>query len=468
MSLGFSAGDLIATLNLAKGVYDACRDGPAEYRIICSETKSLENAMQGLRNDARDPNSLLNRKGLDRKEELDEIVSNCARTLKELQGVVDKHSSLKEDLRTTGKLTRIWDAYRLGSRDLDSLRGRLTFHTSTIGVFLLSLEGPAIARIESKLDEIYARLVQYDAAQARHSTTSLASIASTTSLLSQIESNEDDAWAMLKRELLVEGIPIAHVEANRDDVIGYIRSLLENGVPANISGAAAAGGIRSEADETHGLTSPLGFSDPFLWSQSAAIESALGYSNEDIVQRSPGMTAIDGPEIAKIRGYSTTMATVHRAKVKAIIENLKFSLDNRPFEKLDLEGSITAAQELNKYLQESRRLVTSLEDAVRSGSKFEDDINRSELESWKRMCLNYEQQLGELRNEINVTQLRLSRGIRGEKSNASIRTTISSPQFISTTNAHVLEAVDLIDSPLGRDGPLDLAKRVSVTRSVPH
>ena len=467
MSLGFGAGDLIATLKLAKGIYDACKDGPAEYREICSETNSLKNAIQGLRSDARDPNSLLNRKGPGRRKELEEIISNCSRTLRELQAVVDKHSSLQDDSKAAGSFTRIWDAYKLGSSDLDTLRGRLTFHTSTIGVFLLSLEGPAIARIETKLDEIYARLVQHDAVQARHSTTSLTSIASTASFLSQIESNEDDAWAMLKRELLVEGIPMANVVANRNDIIDYIRSLLESGMPSDISRTAA--GTHSEAEETQLAVSSLAFSTPSMWSRLPAIQSSAASSQRDSEQTSLGLIAAEDPSITKIRNYSTTMAIVHRAKVKQIIEDLKSLFDNPPFGKLGFEDSGTTTQQLEDYLEEGRELVTSLEEALLSGSKFESDRNRSEMDSWKRMCSKYEQELDELRKgKPMAIPSRTSRGFSGDKLNSSKRTTISSPQFISTTNTQVLEAADLVDSSMGRDGSLAFSKRVSVTRSVPH
>lgn len=72
MAFGFSVGDFLAVLEIAKGVYDACKDGSAEYKELCSETKSMRYAIQSLSNDARDPDSLLNRKGFNRKNELDQ------------------------------------------------------------------------------------------------------------------------------------------------------------------------------------------------------------------------------------------------------------------------------------------------------------------------------------------------------------------------------------------------------------
>ena len=186
MSFGFGLGDFIAVSKIAKGVYEACKDGPREYREISREAKAIRYAINSLSSDAQDPHSLLNTKGVKRKPELIEIIENCETTMQEVQAMIDRHSSLKDD---QGKLIRVWDAYKVGSSDLDSLRGKLTFYTSIISMFLLSLEGSAVARIEKKVDKIYARMLQDDITQAQQSSLF---IASTTSLLSQLETNEDD------------------------------------------------------------------------------------------------------------------------------------------------------------------------------------------------------------------------------------------------------------------------------------
>ncbi|KAF6241412.1 hypothetical protein HO173_000122 [Letharia columbiana] len=68
MSFGFGVGDFLAASNIAKGVYEACKDGPEEYQ----------------RNIERDPHSLLNKKGVKRKPELVGIIRNCRTTMQEL------------------------------------------------------------------------------------------------------------------------------------------------------------------------------------------------------------------------------------------------------------------------------------------------------------------------------------------------------------------------------------------------
>jgi hypothetical protein len=77
-------------------------------------------------------------------------VKNCQKVVEEVEKLIDDHSSLKYNGR--GKLRRVWDTYRVGSADLDTLRGRLAFYAATIDILLHSLEGPALARIEAKLN----------------------------------------------------------------------------------------------------------------------------------------------------------------------------------------------------------------------------------------------------------------------------------------------------------------------------
>jgi hypothetical protein len=251
MAFGFSVGDFLAVLEIAKGVYDACKDGPAEYQELCGETKSMRYAIQSLSNDAKDSNSLLNRKGFNRKNELDEIIRNCTKAMKEMQALVDEHSRLKDDGH--GGMLRIWDAYQVGSSDLNSLRGKMTFYTSMISMFLLSLEGSAIARIETKLDRIYARILRDDAIQAQQSSIS---VASTTSILSQIETHEDDVWAVLKNELLADNVSMAHIMANKDDIISYIKSLISDGMPTSAVGDQMGNVYTSHAESLKSFTSP--------------------------------------------------------------------------------------------------------------------------------------------------------------------------------------------------------------------
>jgi uncharacterized membrane protein YgaE (UPF0421/DUF939 family) len=79
-----------------------------------------------------------------------------------------------------------------------------------------------MARVENTVNKIYAKLLQNDAYMGKARQSSI-SVASTESVLSLVHTNEDDAWELLKRELLAENISTAQVTAFREDIITYLK-----------------------------------------------------------------------------------------------------------------------------------------------------------------------------------------------------------------------------------------------------
>jgi hypothetical protein len=224
MSFGWGAGDILAGIDLAKTVIDAIKSGPSEYREIHRELASLNIALRSVQEGIDDPESLLNRKGRPRKQELLDILANCRIVAVEVQELVDKHSSLNGHGRTP---RRVWDAYRIGSSDLDTLRGRLTFYTSTIDMFLHSLEGPALARIEGMVRLLVAKMGISQAVPGSGAK-SIASVASTATILSILDPDQEaEAWEFLRAELMAEGILPSHLKTYRVEIIGYVKTLIE-------------------------------------------------------------------------------------------------------------------------------------------------------------------------------------------------------------------------------------------------
>ena len=178
MSFGFSVGDFVTVLNLVKRICDACHNGPKEYRELCREVKSLGAVTSQLSEDMQDPSSLLNRKGAARRKDLPQIMGNWEEALREVEIFVGKHSVMdKQHNYDSSKdvAKRTWHNYKVGAENLENVRGRLTFYTSTITLFLNSLTTWALGRIESKIDNLYAKLILE---HKRNSTTSIASTSS--------------------------------------------------------------------------------------------------------------------------------------------------------------------------------------------------------------------------------------------------------------------------------------------------
>ena len=361
MSFGFSIGDFLIALKLAKHTYDACENGPKEYREICNEVKSLHYALQGLCDDAKDSGSLINRKGLSRKNELDEIIRNCRQSLEELQSLINKCSRLEES-KSGNTLSRLWDAQRISYNNLDSLRAKLTFHTSTISMFLLSLEGSAIARIESKLDDLYARMVRNDTTGTRMSTISLFSDTSASSILSSIESNEDDAWEILKRELLAEGISVPHIMANKADIIQYMK--------AHLTSEKSNGNVNT-------------YSNPDLGDQdSSPSQSKQVPQYSSCISDPAGLHQITDREPF---GYAATIAT---DLVNRIGLQQEASAERR-----------SPGDERGKQMFAERQLNLTLREAQKYLQAYEFKVKHS-AEDWKKRCWVFERELSLLSAEL--------------------------------------------------------------------
>ena len=262
MAFGFSPSDFILAAKMAKGIYKACKNGPEDYKEVCRETKSLKCALDTLSEDAKDPQSVLNKKAPKRKTELDEIISNCMVTMEQLQTMIDSRSSLKT-FENNG-IRRVWDAYKVGSTDLEIIRGKLTFYTAMIGAFLSSLQGTTLGRIESKVDKILARILQdssYDVNQNPRQ--SAMSLISTHSVLSQVETQPEDVWEIMKAELMREDILMTQIMAHKDDIMDYIRKLVKLGSAMNLS-SNESGPTCSTRDELMGKMSPSSPPPPSL------------------------------------------------------------------------------------------------------------------------------------------------------------------------------------------------------------
>ncbi|PMD35162.1 hypothetical protein L207DRAFT_637551 [Hyaloscypha variabilis F] len=100
------------------------------------------------------PDSLLNRAGDERREELDELGSGCEQVLDAMHAVATKYNLLPEEARS-GK--QLWQKFKFGNGemlDLAQIRQKLSAHTSaiTMSVNLCSLSSQG--RVEKELNAV--------------------------------------------------------------------------------------------------------------------------------------------------------------------------------------------------------------------------------------------------------------------------------------------------------------------------
>ena len=218
-------GDFIAVGKIAKTVIEACKDGPGELQELGREVKTLEVTMDRLSQDVDDPQSTLNRRGANRRQDLQQLIDNCKMALLDVQNFVEKHSTLDRPSNPRNPFAstkRTWHRYQVGSTDIDDMRGKLTFYTSSIGLYLDSLTSAAIGRMERKIDQILINAVNTD---RRASTSSMQSVISVVSLASV--GSDDRAWDQLREQLVEAGVSYRDVDDNRDRIILHVRNLLQ-------------------------------------------------------------------------------------------------------------------------------------------------------------------------------------------------------------------------------------------------
>ena len=228
---GISVGDIIGVGSLAWNIYKACKSSAsksilksmlltiskgksasAEFEEVAREVNTLHTAIKELGDEAHDGGSILNRTDGSKKTELEEIVRNCRSVLVELEKILTKYNSLGT------KSKRTWDRIRFGAEGLQAIREKLTFHTSSINLFLTTLSNGSLGRIEKKLDEIMDEI-----RGGRREPTILAAAN---------DDNEEDSeisWNILKIELLDEGFTRQELEGHKLNLMAHLRELIEKG-----------------------------------------------------------------------------------------------------------------------------------------------------------------------------------------------------------------------------------------------
>jgi hypothetical protein len=200
MSFGLSVGDFLAVGQIVLRLYNACQNTPREFQEISGELSSIHIVLFGLAEQARDPTSLLLRRGGGRGLEWNQIRENLEGTLAELQDLVSRY-------QTMGKSA--WRRIRLGSENLSELRSKLDFHLSVINMFVGSLTLSALGRMEPVLGRIEILCESVREERAGHKTPTM---------LTAHETDDMVSWKQAEMDLLLEGIPRKDFERNRERI----------------------------------------------------------------------------------------------------------------------------------------------------------------------------------------------------------------------------------------------------------
>ena len=137
------------------------------------------------------------------------LIQNLEESLRELEAIVSHHQGIAR----RGEL-RIRNRFRLATEDLDSVRGKLTFHVTAINPFTASLSRGNLVQIETAL----LALVD-EVRQGRPRRRSLASLR---------EENDESVWRGLESDLAGEGISCEDIAKHKAAIQTFITGLISD------------------------------------------------------------------------------------------------------------------------------------------------------------------------------------------------------------------------------------------------
>lgn len=208
MSFGFSVGDFLAVGTLTLRLYRAFKDAPAEFNEISGQLSSFHIVLCDLKDQADDPNSLLNRHGAPRRADLIETVNNMLSTLRELEDLYSRYEQMGR---------RPWLRMQLGQEQLSTLREKLTMHIGLINQFTVSLTVRAVGRMEPMIARIYQLLQEGVRSDRRKAET----------VRSAHDKDTLHSWEALELELRTEGIPVEYIQQNKRGIKAVLDEVVE-------------------------------------------------------------------------------------------------------------------------------------------------------------------------------------------------------------------------------------------------
>ena len=219
MSFGFSPSDIVTLLKLVTKTYQGWKNACGEYADITSMLDGLCIVLGRIRDEANKPTSLLARNDADR-EELGDVLRGCRKTVQELNAVVVKFKSLSSSRKKN------WDRLRLGVKNLNDLRAKLTQHTTTITAYLEAVGLGSLARIEDRLSTLPNEILQgIDGLAAE-----IRAGRREGSVMTTYEDDEKDVWKQFRRELITtDGIKSSTIHKYKPLIKQYLRRLAEEG-----------------------------------------------------------------------------------------------------------------------------------------------------------------------------------------------------------------------------------------------
>jgi hypothetical protein len=228
MSFGYSVGDFLALTQLAWKVVRSSRKACGTHDELTREVTSLHLVLHRLQFEVSKPESLINRKDDNRREELAVLSRDCNRVLRVLSQILEKYSALSDEERS---FTKLWQRIRFGNgemQDLTEIRQKISTYTSAITLFLNLLLIGSQGRVERYMDSQGGELKGMRDS-LNWITESLQAKTREGSILTSYAEDDKAFWKDFRRELIKEGFSSAVLSRHKAVIKEYVMELGSRG-----------------------------------------------------------------------------------------------------------------------------------------------------------------------------------------------------------------------------------------------
>ncbi|CAI6339346.1 unnamed protein product [Periconia digitata] len=154
MSFGWSVGDVVKIVELAREVRKRFVDAPGQYKAIGNDVKNLSRIIEEI-------DDILPHRSLSAQQEkhLRERQQVCEDILGELRIILNQSASLEgSDTRPKdGKLRVVWKRLRWNQTEIENLRNRLHFGIDGLNLFMQNVTSEKIFEIGDHISEIHRK-----------------------------------------------------------------------------------------------------------------------------------------------------------------------------------------------------------------------------------------------------------------------------------------------------------------------
>lgn len=233
MSFGYAVGDVIAVTQLAWNTVQNARKACGEHDELSREVLSLHVVLRRLEQEVEKPENPINdvESGDTHREELRVIFDGCKKVLNILDQVLTKYNALSERERSGRKL---WQQIRFGNgkmTNLAEMRGKLTYYTSAMSLFLNMVSVGTMGRVERQMNNAGGDLREIKVAV--NSITAHLMSKSTRhegSILTAYADDDRAVWKEFRRELLEDGFSSSVIRKHKGLIKAYIEELGSRGL----------------------------------------------------------------------------------------------------------------------------------------------------------------------------------------------------------------------------------------------